>query len=70
MCAACVAQGITYVGGAVGGLQVLRARARARTRRLGKATRVDAEAVDAERAADGAADDTATTVRVEALAMD
>jgi hypothetical protein len=68
MCAACVAQGITYVGGAVGGLQVLRARARARSRRLGRAARVHADAVETERAADGA-DDT-TTVRAEALAMD
>jgi hypothetical protein len=32
MCAACVAQGIAYVGGAVGGLQVMAARAKARRR--------------------------------------
>jgi hypothetical protein len=30
MCAACVAQGVAYVGGAVAGLQVLAARARGR----------------------------------------
>lgn len=30
MCAACVAQGIVYVGGALGGLQVMAARAKAR----------------------------------------
>jgi len=30
MCAACVAQGITYVGGALGGLQVMAARAKAK----------------------------------------
>lgn len=30
MCAACVAQGIAYVGGALGGLQVMAARAKAR----------------------------------------
>jgi len=32
MCAACVAQGITYVGGALGSLQVMAARAKARRR--------------------------------------
>jgi hypothetical protein len=30
MCAACVAQGVTYVGGAIGALQVMRIRARVR----------------------------------------
>jgi hypothetical protein len=30
MCAACVAQGVTYVGGAIGALQVMRVRARVR----------------------------------------
>jgi hypothetical protein len=30
MCAACVAQGIAYVGGALGSLQVMAARAKAR----------------------------------------
>ena len=40
MCAACVAQGAVYVGGAVAGLQVMRARARHR--------------LDARRAADAA----------------
>jgi acetyl/propionyl-CoA carboxylase alpha subunit len=38
MCAACVAQGVVYVGGAVAGLQVLGARAKARR------TRTDAPA--------------------------
>jgi hypothetical protein len=33
MCAACVAQGVVYVGGAVAGLQVMGARAKARRRR-------------------------------------
>lgn len=33
MCAVCVAQGITYVGGALGGLQVMAARAKARRQR-------------------------------------
>jgi hypothetical protein len=33
MCAACVAQGVVYVGGAVAGLQVLGARAKARRTR-------------------------------------
>lgn len=32
MCAACVAQGVAYVGGAVAGLQVMAARARQRGR--------------------------------------
>jgi hypothetical protein len=35
MCAACVAQGVTYVGGAVGALQVMRARARHRLAQRG-----------------------------------
>ena len=39
MCAACVAQGITYVGGAVAGLQVMAHRAR--SRRLGSASGED-----------------------------
>jgi hypothetical protein len=30
MCATCVAQGVTYVGGAVGALQVMRIKARLR----------------------------------------
>jgi len=30
MCAACVAQGVTYVGGALAGLQVMAGRARAK----------------------------------------
>ena len=30
MCAACVAQGVTYVGGALAGLQVMASRARAK----------------------------------------
>lgn len=30
MCAACVAQGVTYVGGALAGLQVMATRARAK----------------------------------------
>jgi hypothetical protein len=30
MCAACVAQGVAYVGGAVAGLQVMTARAKAK----------------------------------------
>lgn len=33
MCAACVAQGVAYVGGALAGLQVMAARASARRRR-------------------------------------
>jgi hypothetical protein len=33
MCAACVAQGVTYVGGALAGLQAMSMRARARRRR-------------------------------------
>lgn len=32
MCATCVAQGVTYVGGALGALQVMRAKARLRRR--------------------------------------
>lgn len=39
MCAACVTQGIAYVGAAVGGLQVMAARARAS--RGGAAGRAD-----------------------------
>jgi hypothetical protein len=33
MCATCVAQGVAYVGGALGGLQVMAARARSRRSR-------------------------------------
>jgi hypothetical protein len=33
MCAACVAQGVAYVGGALAGLQVMAARASAKRRR-------------------------------------
>jgi hypothetical protein len=33
MCASCVAQGVTYVGGAVAGLQVMAVRARRRRER-------------------------------------
>lgn len=33
MCAACVAQGVVYVGGALTGLQVMAARAKARRQR-------------------------------------
>jgi hypothetical protein len=33
MCAACVAQGVAYVGGALTGLQVMGARAKAKRRR-------------------------------------
>lgn len=33
MCAACVAQGITYVGGALGSLQVMAARAKAKRKK-------------------------------------
>ena len=32
MCAACVAQGVVYVGGAVAGLQVMSARAKVKRR--------------------------------------
>jgi hypothetical protein len=46
MCAACVAQGVVYVGGAVAGLQVMRARA--------KATRTRAEAPEPEPDAESA----------------
>jgi hypothetical protein len=56
MCASCVAQGVAYVGGAVGALQVMRARAR--MRRLGStdiaSTDALATATDAGSDADGA----------------
>ena len=57
MCAACVAQGIAYVGGALGGLQVMAAHAR-RSRVTGatkatanalRAPHVDSSAVAADR---------------------
>jgi hypothetical protein len=44
MCAACVAQGVAYAGGAVAGLQVLAARAR--HRRGATSTGPDAQPVD------------------------
>jgi hypothetical protein len=49
MCAACVAQGAVYVGGALTGLQVMAARAR---HRRGGATPVDEPAGDAGAAVD------------------
>jgi hypothetical protein len=46
MCAACVAQGVVYVGGAITGLQVMRARAKAtRTRAEAPEPEPDAESV-------------------------
>jgi hypothetical protein len=44
MCAACVAQGITYVGGALGSLQVMAARAKAK--RQPKVEKPEAEPVE------------------------
>jgi hypothetical protein len=38
MCAACVAQGVTYVGGALAGLQVMAVRAKSRRRRAEEST--------------------------------
>ncbi|MGH9210750.1 MAG: hypothetical protein ACRD2C_08710 [Acidimicrobiales bacterium] len=45
MCAACVAQGVTYVGGALAGLQVMAVRARAKRGRAADDA-VPADALD------------------------
>lgn len=52
MCLQCVAEGSTYVGGAVGALQVLKVRARSR-RRAGEAAVAGASAAVTASAADG-----------------
>ena len=56
MCATCVAQGVTYVGGALAGLQVMAVRARARRLRStdpSTAGPLGAEAPDVSTVSDG-----------------
>ena len=50
MCAACVAQGITYVGGALGGLQVMAARAKAKRQKPSEPELPEAEVPEVPKA--------------------
>jgi hypothetical protein len=64
MCAACVAQGVAYVGGAVAGLQVMAARARQRRARPDGGAPDERPVAAPAPTADGRADDASPSDRV------